>query len=660
MTIEDPEVLWTPDPERARTSAIVDFATYASSITGRNLDGTDYARLHEWSITQPAEFWGALADFFGVAFHSPPTSVLVGEGVEHVTWFEGASLNYAEQALRPGPGHGDNDLAVVSCRESGPDREVTYGELRDLVASVRAGLRTLGVGMGDRVVGLVPNSLEALVAFLATASLGAIWSSCSPDFGSHAAIERFAQLEPVVLFAVDGYTYGGRDFDVMATASALAEALPGTIPVVIPQMDSTSRLDHAMTWSDLLASSEPLEFEPVPFTHPLWVLFSSGTTGLPKGIVQGHGGILLEHLKALGLHHDLGQGDRFFWYTTTGWMMWNYLVSGLLVGATVILYDGSPTLPSTHGLFELAAREQVTFLGMSAPYVHACMKSGEQHVPRSRLASVRALGSTGAPLSNEGFGWLAEYFGPSVQIGSTSGGTDLCTAFLGVAPTVPVWRGEISCATLGADAVSLNDHGEQCVDDVGELALLVPMPSMPVAFWNDPDGRRLHEAYFEDIPGRWRHGDWVKRTPRGSYVLLGRSDATLNRGGVRMGTAEFYAVIEAHKAVRDCLVVDTSGLVEGDEGRLLCFLVLDPHESLDQVEPDLRKALRQALSPRHVPDTFIRVDDIPRTLNGKRCEVPVRRILAGVDPERAVSRDSLANPEALDPFVAMAPSRSGA
>ncbi|WP_106096764.1 acetoacetate--CoA ligase [Pseudonocardia dioxanivorans] len=653
-----PEVVWSPSPAAAASSEIARFARHLRENRGVDLpDDTDYAALHAWSVADVGAFWDAAAEFFGVRFHDAPTAPLGSDAMPGAEWFPGATLNYAEHALSDGPGRAPEDTAIVFVREDGLERTVTHAELRDAVGRARAGLVRAGVGRGDRVVALAPNSVETLVAFLATASLGAIWSSCSPDFGARAVHDRFAQIEPTVLFAVDGYVYGGKRFDIRENVAALRGQLPTvTTTVLVGYLDEEATLDGTTTWAEFTAEPGPLEYESVPFGHPLWVLYSSGTTGMPKGIVHGHGGILLEHMKALQLQGDLRPGDRFFWFTTTGWMMWNYLIAGLLVGVTVILYDGNPGHPDLGALWRLAEKHRVKYFGTSAPFIQACLKAGLRPRDEVDLSALRTVGSTGAPLSPEGFAWVADAVGDDLQIASVSGGTDLCAAFVGAAPTVPVWLGEISCAALGAAVVAYDEKGQEIEDEVGELVVTRPMPSMPVMFWNDPDGAKLRAAYFEDYPGVWRHGDWVRRTPRGSYVIYGRSDSTLNRGGVRMGTADFYAVVEGFDGVADSLVIDTTELGARDEGALLCFLVLTDGTTLDDVEGDLRKALRSELSPRHVPDRFIVVDAVPRTLNGKKCEVPVKKILAGVAADKAVSRGALQNPDALAPFLEMAAS----
>ena len=636
--------LWQPTGARTRMD---DFATYAGQHHDRSF--ADYQSLHEWSVDDVAAFWGTFAQYAKVRFHDQPASVLESTTMPGAEWFPGSTLNYAEHALtfdRPA-----SDVVVEWVREDGEESQITYGELRAMVAQARAGLVRQGVGFGDRVVAYAPNCIETLAMFLAAASLGAVWSSCSPDFGAKAVQDRFAQLSPKVMFTVDGYHYAGKRIDIRANIATIRSAIPGLHTVMLDYLDSDADLVGVERWTEFTRESAELEFVPVPFEHPLWVLFSSGTTGLPKGIVHSHGGIVLEHLKMLMLHHDLQRNDRFFWFTTTGWMMWNYVISGLLVGATVVMFDGSPGYPNLSTLWELVSTRKVKVFGTSAPYIHACMKAGLEPAKEFDLSSLECIGSTGAPLSPEGFAWIAEHVGAHVQISSVSGGTDVCTAFVCTAPNLPVWLGEISCAALGADIAAFDADGKELHDEVGELVVRKPMPSMPVSFWNDPDGTKMHEAYFDMYPGIWRHGDWIRKTPRDSFVIYGRSDSTLNRGGVRMGTADFYSVVEGFPEIADSLVIDTTALGAVEEGALLCFLVLKPGADLAAVEPELRKALRAQLSPRHVPDRFIPIAVVPRTLNGKKCEVPVKKILAGVAPEKAVSRDALQDPNSLDFFV---------
>jgi acetoacetyl-CoA synthetase len=644
-------VLWEPDEKTVHEARITRFMGWLETRRRRAFGG--YADLWQWSVTEPGPFWDALWDYFEVlGDRGPAAEVLTGGVMPDVAWFEGATLNYARNALRTAWTDPDR-TALIYEAERGSGGSLSYAELAQQVARVASGLRALGVRRGDRVAALLPNVPEAVIGLLATASLGAIWSSCSPDFGARSVIDRFAQIEPRVLIACDGYVYGGKEFSRADLVQDVTAALPGQPALVL--VDLTGRAGsfpgRFTAWADLLAGGgerEP-EFEEVPFSHPLWVVYSSGTTGLPKPIMHGHGGIVLEHLKALCFHQDLKPGDVFTWYTTTGWMMWNYLAGGLLAGVTIVLYDGSATYPATNRLWRLAAGHGVTYLGVGAPYLIACAKAGLEPGRDHDLAALRAVGSTGSPLPPEAFGWVYDHVKRDLLLGSFSGGTDLCTGFVGPCPLLPVRAGIISGRCLGAEVQAYDDDGKPVIGQVGELVITVPMPSMPVGFWNDPGGARYRESYFETYPGVWRHGDWIELLPDGGCIIYGRSDATLNRGGVRMGTSEFYRVVEAFGEVADSLVVDTGRL--GAEGRLILYVVPAAGRQLDEdLAGRLRAALRAQLSPRHVPDEIHQVPGIPRTLSGKKLEVPVRKILLGADPERAADPNALANPEVLRYF----------
>ncbi|HEX7126087.1 MAG TPA: acetoacetate--CoA ligase [Thermodesulfobacteriota bacterium] len=643
-------LLWEPSAEAAARSRLTAYLSWLGETKG--IRHASYEEVWAWSVRDLEAFWGSVAEFFGVRFHAPPGRVLDGEAMPGARWFPGATLNYAEHALRRRDAH----PALYFEREDGLSVTLTYAELAARVASVAAALSGLGVRPGDRVAAYLPNIPEAVVAFLATASLGAVWSSCPPEFGVRSVVERFEQIAPRVLLVADGYRYGGKAHDRAEAVAEIRRGLPSVErTVLIPYLDprAGSRFPGTVPWSDLLAARGSLGFTPVPFDHPLWILYSSGTTGLPKGIVQGHGGIVLEHLKALALHLDLGPEDRFFWFTTTGWMMWNFLLGGLLVGSTVLLYDGSPGHPDLGALWRFAGRSGMTYFGMSAPYILACMKAGVVPAREADLAALRGVGSTGAPLPPEGFRWVYEAVKRDLLLGSVSGGTDVCTAFVLSCPLLPVRAGEIQCRGLGARVEAFDEAGRPVVGALGELVLTAPMPSMPTGFWNDPDGSRYRAAYFDRYPGVWRHGDWLRLTERGSCVIYGRSDSTLNRGGVRMGTSEFYRVVEELPEVTDSLVIDTGEL--GREGRLLLFVVLREEVRLDDaLRGKIAAALRRQLSPRHVPDEIHAIAEVPRTLNGKKVEVPVKRILSGRPLEAAVSAEALANPKALEAFVALA------
>ncbi len=650
--MERGEIVWQPGEDaRARTR----LGRYLDWIGAtRGLELTSYEEAWRWSVADLEGFWSSVIEHLGLELSGSREPVVAERALPGARWLPGTRCNYALSVLRRCPS--DTSVAVVGESQSRTQLTWSGAELLDQVGRVRAGLVRLGVGRGTRVAAILPNIPETIAAFLASASLGAIWSSCAPEFGPKAVVDRFSQIEPSVLLAVDGYRYGAKDVDRRAELEEIAASLPSVgARVLLPYRDPAAPVPPGwQAWSELVSQPAPMAYEQVPFDHPLYILYSSGTTGLPKAIVHGHGGILLEHAKVLAFHHDLGPGDRFFWYSTTGWMMWNLLVSGLLVGAAVVCFDGDPAWPDLGALWGLAARAGITYFGTSAPYLHRLAKEGVDPRSFGDLGALRAVGSTGAPLSADGFRYVTGVFGPEVHLASMSGGTDVCSAFVGGSPLVAVRAGEISCRCLGVDAVAVDSLGREVVDVEGELVVRAPMPSMPVGFWGDPDGSRYRAAYFEDFPGSWRHGDWGTFFGDGACVISGRSDATLNRGGVRLGTAALYAVVESLPEVRDSLVVHLEGGGDGS-GMLVLFVVLAPGSDLTPaLEDQVCTSLRRELSPRHVPDRIVAVAGVPRTLSGKKLEVPVKRILQGEDPERVVSRESLADPGALDAFVELA------
>jgi acetoacetyl-CoA synthetase len=650
-----PEKLWEPSAELVERSRLREYMRWLEAEHGLAFD--TYDELWRWSVGDLEAFWSSIWDFFGVQADGGYERVLSSRAMPGAEWFAGTSLNYAEHVFA---GKDDAEAAILHASELRDLSDLSWGELRAQVAATAAGLRALGVQRGDRVVAYMPNVPEAIVAFLAATSIGAIWSSCSPDFGPASVIDRFAQIEPRVLFAVDGYRYGGKDFDRRETIAQLQAAIPSLErTVVLPYLDpdpDLSSLRDATPWDELLASGEGAElgFERVPFDHPLWVLYSSGTTGLPKAIVQSQGGILLEHLKKLNLHVDAHPGDRLFWFTTTGWMMWNFLVSGLLTRAAIVLYDGNPGHPDMGVLWDLAERAGVTMFGTSASYIAACMKAGIEPGAGRDLGHLGAVGSTGSPLSPEGFDWIYEHLGAGTWLFSTSGGTDLCTAFVGGVPLLPVYRGELQGRALGAAIEAWDEDGNAVIDEVGELVVTEPMPSMPVFLWGDDEAQsRYRASYFEHYPGVWRHGDWIEITSRGTAVIYGRSDSTINRSGIRMGTSEIYRAVLGLEEIVDALVVDVPR--PGTEGWMPLFVVLREGAELDDdLRREIARRVRSHCSPRHVPDEVFAIAEVPRTLSGKVLEVPVKRILMGTPPEKAASRDSLANPAALDWFVEFA------
>jgi acetoacetyl-CoA synthetase len=660
-----PPILWEPTDELKASSALAGYMEWLRRE--RDVAVETYDELWRWSVDEIEEFWTSIWDYFEIQAAEPYDAVLGSRAMPGAEWFPGARLSYAEHIFR------DRDEAAVAIHHASELRqlsELTWGDLRSLTARIAGGLRDLGVGPGDRVVAYLPNIPEAMAAFFACASIGAVWSSCSPDFGVSSVVDRFAQIEPKVLFTVDGYRYNGRDFDRMDTVAALEREIPSLRhTVLLPYLDSETdagRLNKGIAFADLLARGDdvPLEFEQLPFDHPLWVLYSSGTTGLPKAIVHSQGGILLEHLKKLNLHLDARAGDRVFWFSTTGWMMWNFLAGVLLTPASVVLYDGSPGHPDLGVLWDLAADAGVTCFGTSAAYIASCMKEGVEPGAGRDLSALRSVGSTGSPLSPEGFQWVYDHVGEDTWLFSTSGGTDVCTAFVGGCVLLPVHLGELQARSLGADLHSFDEDGAAVVGEVGELVIAQPMPSMPIFFWNDPDGERLHDSYYAMYPGVWRHGDWIEITDRGTAIIYGRSDSTINRGGIRMGTSEIYRAVLEVDAIVDALVVDVpasqsaaaraAGVGEDDSWMPLFVVLRDGAALDDELKREIARHVRAECSPRHVPNDVYAIAEIPRTLSGKVLEVPVKRILMGTPPEQAASRDSLQNPAALDWFVELA------
>jgi acetoacetyl-CoA synthetase len=654
--VHEGTLLWEPSAAFKAATNLTDYLGWLDRERGLRFD--DYAALWRWSVDDLEAFWTSIVDYYEIPIRGDRSHVLTSRTMPGAVWFDGAEINYAEAVFRQASA---DRPALLFQSEREPLREVSWAELEASVAAVAAGLRRLGVGRGDRVAAVLPNIPEAVVALLATASLGAVWSSCSPDFGMRSLIDRFAQIEPTVLIAVDGYTYGGRRFDRREVIDEIRAALPTlTRTVLVPYLDpgATPADEREIAWSDLLAGPPgdppgPLTFESVPFDHPLWVLFSSGTTGLPKAIVHGHGGIVIEHAKVVGLHCDIRRGDRMFWYTTTGWMMWNFLLGSLLVGGTPVLYDGNPGYPDLGVLWEMAAQARIALFGTSAAFLAASLKHGVRPGAEHDLAHLRAIGSTGSPLAVHVYGWVYEAVKPDVWLISLSGGTDVASAFVGGVPTLPVHAGELQARSLGARIEAFDQEGRSVVGETGELVLTAPLPSMPIFLWNDPDGSRYRESYFEMYPGVWRHGDWIRITQRGSAVIEGRSDSTLNRQGIRFGTSELYGVVEGLPEVVDSLVLGLE--LPGGRYWMPLFVVIADGVALDDdLTARIRDAIRAALSQRHVPDAIIAVPAIPRTLTGKKMEVPVKRLLLGERLGTVAATGAIADPSALDFFVGYA------
>jgi len=655
-SIPEGTLLWQPSPERLKNARLTAYMAWL--LKTRGLAFADYNALWQWSVDELEAFWASIWEYYEIKASAPYKQVLKERKMPRSVWFEGARLNYAEHCLRHAAG---DRPAIIFESELRARTEVSWDELKRQVAALANALKKLGVKPGDRVVAYMPNIPQTVVALLAVASIGAIWSSASPDMGHVSVIDRFRQIEPRVMLAVDGYRYGGRDFDRREIVREILSHLPSVEKLVlVPYLDlatDVSLFPQAMTWADAMATPGPLEFAQVPFDHPLWVVYSSGTTGMPKPIVHGHGGTVIETIKANDLHLDLKPGDRFFWFSSTNWIIWNLMVNTMLSGCTIIQYDGNPATPDISRLWDLAARTQTDVFGASAAYIAQCMKSGVQPRAAGDISRIRTVASSGSPLPVEGYQWVYDNVNSDLLLASISGGTDPGAAFVGACPILPQYAGEMQCRCLGVAVYAFDEAGRAVTDQVGELVCTLPMPSFPLFFWNDRDDRRYMESYFEMYPGFWRHGDWLKITPRGGAIIYGRSDSTINRHGIRMGSAEIYRVVEDVAEVHDSLVVDLEYL--GRESYMPLFVVLKAGRTLDVPLVERIKArIRNDLSARHVPNDIFAIAEVPRTLNGKKLEVPIKRLLLGEPLEKVVNRDSMSNPGSLAWFVEFAARRA--
>nr|WP_285890932.1 acetoacetate--CoA ligase [Mesobacillus maritimus] len=644
-------MLWQPSEEMISQSNVKKFTNWLKETRGLEIE--EYNDLWKWSVNDLEGFWSAIWDYFEIKSYTDYQEVVSGGKMPQVQWFQGATLNYAEHVFR---NEVEDKAAIISQSENRPKQELTWAELKKMTAAIAAYLKDAGIKPGDRVVAYAPNIPETVAAFLACASIGAVWSSCAPEFGIKSVIDRFKQIEPKVLFTVDGYQYSGKKYDRLESVKKIQQELPSLQEtVIIPYLEDEPVMDglnNWMFWDEVQINyqDQPLTFEPVPFQHPLWILYSSGTTGKPKGIVQSQGGIVIEHLKSLTFGMDLKPDDKFFWYTTTGWMMWNLQVGGLLAGTTILLYDGNPGYPNHETLWKFAEDTQLTVFGTSASFIMASMKADVKPLEQFELSQLKAIGVTGSPLPESGFDWVYDQVKKDVWLYSTSGGTDVCSGFVGGSALLPVYRGEIQARSLGVAVQAYNDAGKAVYDEIGELVVTEPMPSMPIYFWNDETGERYRNSYFDVFPDVWRHGDFIKISPKGSSVIYGRSDATINRGGIRMGTSEIYSALEVIPTVVDSLIIDIP-LNEENSFMPLFVVLKEGVELTDELKTSINQTIRQNCSPRHVPNKIYEVKELPKTLNGKKIEVPIKKILMGVPFEQAVNADSLLNPETLQYFV---------